>query len=274
MLLPVKSDTPGSPSKPWARIKPNMSIRVMSLVWKTAENWTPIQLLTLLALGDWADDDGLCWPKMEKLASRSRQSVRNARYTITRLTQDGFLEVLEGGGRGKANMFQLNLQRLQVLDTEQKIPGKPEQETRQVETINPANGDIAIRKIRQEPSKNLSRVGRAMKFVQEIHLRYTGEKCPWNASETRILKETLNLFPDEKFETAVRNYYRKYGKIARRPRVWLSDLGPWVNAAQGPNGRSFEVPEPPRQLSPLEILRQQDQEHRRRFPEQYTEGQE
>lgn len=50
-----------------------MSIRLMTQVWESA----PVEggpLLVLLALADFADERGMCWPSVKTLARRSRMS--------------------------------------------------------------------------------------------------------------------------------------------------------------------------------------------------------
>ena len=69
-----------------------MSIRLLSLVLDRV----PLQggaLLTLIALADWADDDGVCWPSVPKLAAKARQSERNVRYVLHDLQAAGYVRV-------------------------------------------------------------------------------------------------------------------------------------------------------------------------------------
>jgi hypothetical protein len=91
-----------------------MSVKVQALIWEHAP-YRGNTLLTFLALGDWSNDEGVCWPKIATLAKKSRQSVRNARYAVELLCRDGFLVVDVNPGRGHQNDFRLNLQKLQHL---------------------------------------------------------------------------------------------------------------------------------------------------------------
>jgi hypothetical protein len=133
-----------------------MSIRIMSLVWERAPHREGA-LLTLLALADWANDEGECWPSIPKLAVKARQSERNLRYILRDLEVEGLLVVTAGGGRYHTNHYHLNLARLQTLqplpgleksaapmlgkenETLQPLPGS--EETLQSATANPAIGD-------------------------------------------------------------------------------------------------------------------------------------
>jgi hypothetical protein len=94
-----------------------MSVKVQSLIWENAP-YRGNALLALLALGDWSDDDGYCWPKRQTLAKKSRQSLRSARYAVEQLEKDGFLSIDVHPGRGHQNDFQINLQNLHLLASE------------------------------------------------------------------------------------------------------------------------------------------------------------
>jgi hypothetical protein len=94
-----------------------MSIRVQALIWEHAP-YHGNTLLAFLALGDWSDDKGHCWPKMETLARKSRQSERGAQYAIQALCRDGFLSVEVNPGKGRQNDFRINLQKLHLLEGE------------------------------------------------------------------------------------------------------------------------------------------------------------
>lgn len=55
-------------------------------------------LLLLLALADFADDEGICWPAVPTLAAKSRIQERQARTIIGNLVRDGEIEIVEKGG--------------------------------------------------------------------------------------------------------------------------------------------------------------------------------
>lgn len=68
-----------------------MSIKVMNLVWESAP-YEGNTLLTLLAIADRADDEGVCWPSVATLATKTRQSERNTQRCLKQVAKDGFLE--------------------------------------------------------------------------------------------------------------------------------------------------------------------------------------
>ncbi|MBZ5630785.1 MAG: helix-turn-helix domain-containing protein [Acidobacteriia bacterium] len=82
-----------------------MSIRVMSAVWDSGKLRGPA-LLTMLCLADFADEKARCWPSIETLAGRTRQSERNARRTVAALEKVGALRRIDR--RGTSNIFEIN----------------------------------------------------------------------------------------------------------------------------------------------------------------------
>ena len=55
-----------------------MSIKIMTRVWDNAP-YEGNKLLILLALADFADEDGQCWPSQAVLASKARCTVEYVR---------------------------------------------------------------------------------------------------------------------------------------------------------------------------------------------------
>lgn len=91
-----------------------MSIKVMSLVWERAP-YTAGSLLVLLALADWANDEGFCWPSIPKIASKTRLERRSIQYIIRKLQKDEILAIEEGRGRKHQHQYTINVQILRLL---------------------------------------------------------------------------------------------------------------------------------------------------------------
>jgi hypothetical protein len=82
-----------------------MSIHVMNSVWQNEDVSQHRELIVLLALADFCDDDGVCFPSVPKIAKKSRMSERNAQRIIHLLCGKKWLEVLtEGGCRNGKNI--------------------------------------------------------------------------------------------------------------------------------------------------------------------------
>jgi len=81
-----------------------MSIKVMSRVWESSSQ-EGSALLLLLAIADHANDDGVCWPSVDRLAERARVGERWARRTLRRLEEAGEIIAVRGTGRGNTNVY-------------------------------------------------------------------------------------------------------------------------------------------------------------------------
>lgn len=85
-----------------------MSIRVMTAVWDRATDYAKGELLVLLALADWANDEGRCHPSVPRIANKSRLTERQTYNVLKRLQADGVITVERGGGRGKLTVYQIH----------------------------------------------------------------------------------------------------------------------------------------------------------------------
>lgn len=93
-----------------------MSVRVMSLVWDGYPGGGS-ELLALLALADWSDDEGRCYPSMAAIADKTRLSRSQAQRVVHTLIGSGFVSVEgnESGGRpGSTRRYLINLQQIRT----------------------------------------------------------------------------------------------------------------------------------------------------------------
>lgn len=70
----------------------------MSAVWER-DDLTSTQKLVLLALADWANDEGLCWPSIDRVALKASLTSRGVQKTIRALEEMQFLRKEEIKGR-------------------------------------------------------------------------------------------------------------------------------------------------------------------------------
>ena len=89
-----------------------MSIEVISRVWRKYPGGGA-KLLTMLALADWASDDGgNIFPSIKTLAYKIRMSERQTRRVLRELETEGFIKNLTPenvGGPGKSNRYQIEI---------------------------------------------------------------------------------------------------------------------------------------------------------------------
>lgn len=91
-----------------------MSVRVLAKVWDHFPGGGS-ELLVLLALADWADDVGRCWPSMSAIGEKCRLSRSQALRVAHKLIDDGFLIVegnSNGGAPGNTRRYRIAVERL------------------------------------------------------------------------------------------------------------------------------------------------------------------
>ncbi len=91
-----------------------MSIKVMTLVWEKFPTGGT-ELLALLALADWSDDLGRCYPSMSSIARKTRLSRSQAQRVVHRLIDEGFIAVTAnalGGSPTQSRHYRISLSRL------------------------------------------------------------------------------------------------------------------------------------------------------------------
>lgn len=99
-----------------------MSVKVMSLVFEHYPEGGS-EMLLALALADFSNDDGTrIYPSVAALAKKTRQSDRNVQFALKKMLSNGFLTLIEAGGReGKkyrANEYRINLSFFQKIAIE------------------------------------------------------------------------------------------------------------------------------------------------------------
>lgn len=111
-----------------------MSIKIMSAIWENG----PLGLseaMLLLAIADYCNDEGECWPSVGSLARKARMTDRGVQKISARLCEAGWLEIEIGGGRKNCNLYR-------IKNPEPRSPRTPftpnaETETPNAKTENP-----------------------------------------------------------------------------------------------------------------------------------------
>jgi Helix-turn-helix domain len=107
-----------------------MSIRVMTKVWDNSRQKEGT-LLVLLAIADFANDDGLAYPSMKTIAKKARMTIRNAQLAVRRLERAGELIVTIGGAPPPytgCNLFRVTL----ATGVQETLPGGEASDTKGV----------------------------------------------------------------------------------------------------------------------------------------------
>ena len=100
-----------------------MSIKVMSHVWNM-EIEDSTAKLALMALADFSDDDGYCFPSYEVLAKKISKSKRTAIRAVEKLTELGFLQKEKRelkDGTSSANLYRIMMENDRVTQTHPRV---------------------------------------------------------------------------------------------------------------------------------------------------------
>jgi len=121
-----------------------MSGKWISRVWEESP-YEGRRLLLHLALADYANDEGTCFPSQRTLALKARTTEQWVSTSIRQLVKDGFLEVMErGNGRGNRSTYRL-------LKGQSQIGENEKGQTESLESPNVEQNHTYL-KNRQEPS--------------------------------------------------------------------------------------------------------------------------
>lgn len=83
----------------------------MSKVWDAFPG-SGSDLIAMLALADWSDDEGRCFPSMSAIASKTRLSRSQAQRVVHGLVDGGYIQVVGnefGGAPGATRQYRIVL---------------------------------------------------------------------------------------------------------------------------------------------------------------------
>lgn len=151
-----------------------MSVRVSSRVWESSAQ-SGGGLLMLLAIADFADDDGVAFPAVATLAARCRITVRSAHRLIAELRASGELVVASGAGPRGANVYRIVVRAARrtpdagvTPDAHDRMTGAsrtPDAGVTAPLTIPSLTPDARVTRTISEPSVNHQRTGDAHEAV-------------------------------------------------------------------------------------------------------------
>lgn len=88
-----------------------MSVRCIDAVLNRSQH-AGTELLMLIVLADYSDDDGNSYPSVASLARKCRMGQRNANYVLNSLQESGELRVLKNEGPRGTNRYRIMLAKL------------------------------------------------------------------------------------------------------------------------------------------------------------------
>jgi DNA-binding MarR family transcriptional regulator len=127
-----------------------MSIRIMSQVWENGPEDRG-ELLVMLALADFADDRGRCWPSIATIAKRARMTTRSAQRILRKLQSEGAVTISTGTGRAGCNEYVITPDARVTPDTVSPLtPVSRPPDARVTPPLTPASPEPSLN--HQEPS--------------------------------------------------------------------------------------------------------------------------
>lgn len=107
----------------------------MSMVWENGPK-AQAERFVLLALADYANDEGECWPSIAGICRKTCMSERGVQGVIRRLQSSGWLSVSIGSGRRNCNVYTIKNPAPPAPRT--TCPPHMDAETPHMDAINPA----------------------------------------------------------------------------------------------------------------------------------------
>ena len=113
-----------------------MSVHVSSWLWRnsTAKG---SELLLLLAIADWADDNGKAWPSVDTLSQKTRLSKRQTQSIVRQLEADKLLITHPNQGPNGVNIYQIIMGGEKIAPVQSGVEGGAVQRTEGVKPTAP-----------------------------------------------------------------------------------------------------------------------------------------
>lgn len=188
----------------------------MTWVWQHSP-YSGERLLLHLALADYANDEGICFPSHGTLAKKARCSTGWVSKTLRQMIADGLLEVVEkaGAGRGKVGRY-----RLLKGGTEFHLSDDLGGSTNSVRSNSKQSGSLLLN--RQEPSDSLSDFDR----LWERYPRKTAKGAARRSFDRLVRRPDAPKIED--LISAVEKYGEQFrnGKTEER---FCAHLATWLN---------------------------------------------
>ncbi len=175
----------------------------MGKVWRR-EDLNTSEKMVLLALADYSNIHGHCWPAVETLAQRCSVGDRQVRRIIKKLEADGLLMVKNRGRRSNYYILDLDIK----TDTSDQLNNHVEGLTGHLEQVKPDMGDRSINEPPVEPKRPAAKKplpdSPAIKTQPKDHTWFTvwwcfayqqivGEKYAYQKKDAGQIKQLLSL---------------------------------------------------------------------------------
>lgn len=233
-----------------------MSVKIMARVWAQSTRKDG-ELLVLLALADFANDAGECWPSIPILAEKARLTERQVRRVLDKLEEIGEIRrIRSSGGRNKRTRYSIALLENPDKITLKELQGKNYTVMGDRKTLVPVSGALnrhrTINKnIEPNGSESLSHSKKRKQSAPDPAIlaayREFYQAFPRHVARQEAERAWLKLNPDaeltEKIMAGVRRYAEQVKgtepRYIKHPSSWLNSRR-WEDEVSDGNGASHE----------------------------------
>ena len=226
-----------------------MSIKIMSRVWESGPE-KQADRFVLLAIADYANDEGECWPSIAGICRKTCMSERGVQTIIRRLEADGWLHIETGKGRRNCNLYIIKTPAPHAPRT--TCTPHMDAETPHMDAINPAPRAPEPSYNHQEPSNRDTNVSLALfapecvqepdrfqEFWDQYPHRNGAKKGRASAQKAWAKAIRARASPAQIIAGALRyaNDRQVMAGYAKDPATWLNQKG-WEDEIEPDHGTS------------------------------------
>lgn len=229
-----------------------MSIALMSRAWAEGPE-EPSHKLVFLAICDHANDDGVCWPSMARIAKKCCLSDRQTRRIVRILEKRGLLLTQQSEGHSSNRYLVQFPTRTPMTGLDDKEPGHTGPTTRTPMTGDPDiamsdKSSVTINRTIIPPIVPQGDVNAASKQDQDVESLYSlYPRKIGKGSALKAIRKALKSTDAEVLREAVGAYAEAVGRWPKEERQFVPHPSTWFNSRRWEDDRSEweRKPKPP-----------------------------
>lgn len=196
----------------------------MSQVWDL--NIPTSEKFVLIALADFCDDAGKCWPSVSRIAEKCGMKERGVRGILRRLEDAGYLETNVGGGRHGCSQY--TVKPGTTCPPAPNAPRHETTETRHETTQNPAPHAPEPSRTIKEPS------------IDDFEVFWTA--CPRRVGKGAARKAYASALKKADAATLLSGIKRHAVEMRGREQRFIPNPATWLNQERWLDGLAEEKP--------------------------------